>query len=53
MRGRDGHGLREQARLGLTRAQLRVFQLALGPRSPSEDAARWRLGLGPAPAWAD
>ena len=52
VRGRGGHGARERARLGLTRAQLRVFQLALGPRSPSEDAARWRLGLGPAPDWA-
>ena len=52
VRGRGGHGARERARLGITRTQLRMFQLALGPRSPSEDAARWRLGLAPAPAWA-
>jgi hypothetical protein len=24
----------------------------LGSHSPSEEAARWRLGLGPAPPWA-
>jgi uncharacterized protein (DUF2236 family) len=39
-------------RLPVTRAQLRGLQVVLGPRSPSEEAARWRLGLGPAPAWA-
>jgi uncharacterized protein (DUF2236 family) len=38
-------------RLPATRAQLRGLQVVLGPRSPSEEAARWRLGLGPAPAW--
>jgi uncharacterized protein (DUF2236 family) len=38
-------------RLPVTRAQLRALQVVLGPRSPSEEAARWRLGLGPAPAW--
>ncbi|MEO6880241.1 MAG: oxygenase MpaB family protein [Mycobacteriaceae bacterium] len=52
VRGRGGYGVRERARLGVTRAQLRLFQLAIGPRSPSEDAARWRLGLGAAPSWA-
>ena len=36
-----------------TRLQLRGLRLALGSYSPSEQAARWRLGLGPAPAWAD
>jgi uncharacterized protein (DUF2236 family) len=40
-------------RLPAARAQLRALQLALGPFSPSEEAARWRLGRGPAPAWAD
>jgi uncharacterized protein (DUF2236 family) len=40
-------------RLPATRAQLRGLQLALGRRSPSEQAARWRLGLGPAPDWAE
>ncbi|GAB2909874.1 hypothetical protein GCM10027047_05080 [Rhodococcus aerolatus] len=54
VRGRGGHGVRERARLGVTRAQLRVFQLALGAStSPSERAARWRVGTGPAPAWLD
>jgi uncharacterized protein (DUF2236 family) len=47
--GRTGRG---QVRLPATRAQLRVLRLALGARSPSEAAARWRLGLGPAPDWA-
>nr|WP_239522426.1 oxygenase MpaB family protein [Geodermatophilus sabuli] len=32
--------------------QLRAARQVLGPYSPSEEAARWRLGLGPAPAWA-
>jgi hypothetical protein len=40
-------------RLRAARAQLRALQLALGPFSPSEEAARWRLGMGPAPSWAD
>lgn len=39
-------------RLPVSRAQLRTLRLALGSYSPSEEAARWRLGLGPAPAWA-
>ena len=30
----------------------RMLQLALGPYSPSEQTARWRLGLGPPPEWA-
>jgi uncharacterized protein (DUF2236 family) len=40
------------ARLTATRLQLRALEAVLGPYSPSEEAARWRLGLGPAPAWA-
>jgi uncharacterized protein (DUF2236 family) len=40
-------------RLPATRAQLRGLQVALGARSPSEEAARWRLGMGPAPRWAE
>ena len=40
-------------RLPATRAQLRALQVAVGGRSPSEQAARWRLGLGPAPVWAE
>jgi uncharacterized protein (DUF2236 family) len=39
-------------RLPVTRTQLRALQVVLGPRSPSEEAARWRLGLTPAPDWA-
>ena len=47
--GRRPNGV---VRLPVTSAQLRALQLALGPQSPSEAAARWRLGLGPAPDWA-
>jgi uncharacterized protein (DUF2236 family) len=50
--GRSAAGLAERGQLTVTRLQLRGLQQALGPRSPSEDAARWRLGLGPAPSWA-
>jgi hypothetical protein len=50
--GRSVAGLAERGQLAVTRLELRGLQLALGPRSPSEDAARWRLGLGPAPSWA-
>ncbi|MCV2489907.1 DUF2236 domain-containing protein [Geodermatophilus sp. YIM 151500] len=46
-----GRGAGGAVRVALTRAQLRGLQLALGPYSPSEQSARWRLGLGPAPAW--
>jgi uncharacterized protein (DUF2236 family) len=49
--GVPGRG-RGVVRLPVTRAQLRGLQLVLGPRSPSEEAARWRLGLGAAPAWS-
>jgi uncharacterized protein (DUF2236 family) len=48
--GTPGRG-RGVVRLPATRAQLRGLQSVLGPRSPSEEAARWRLGLGPSPAW--
>jgi uncharacterized protein (DUF2236 family) len=50
--GRARRGARERARLRLTALQLRGLQLALGPYSPSEQAARYRIGTGPAPAWA-
>ena len=50
--GVPGRGRGGAAQLAVTRAQLRGLQLALGSYSPSEEAARWRLGLGPAPAWA-
>ncbi|NHC13232.1 DUF2236 domain-containing protein [Motilibacter sp. E257] len=50
--GRAARGVREQVRLRRTRWQLRALQLALGPYSPSEEAARYRLGHAPAPAWA-
>ena len=49
--GRDVRGPRQRAVLARTRWQLRGLQLALGPYSPSEDAARYRLGLAPAPPW--
>jgi hypothetical protein len=48
-----GRSTRGPVRLPVARGQLRALQLALGPFSPSEEAARWRLGLGPAPSWAD
>ncbi len=46
-----GRGRGGRARLALTRAQLRGLQLALGPYSPSEQAALWRLRTGPRPPW--
>ena len=46
-----GRGRGGRARLALTRAQLRGLQLALGAQSPSEEAARWRLGTGRRPSW--
>ncbi|MCA0143945.1 oxygenase MpaB family protein [Blastococcus sp. LR1] len=49
--GVPGRGSGGTAQLAVTRAQLRALGLALGPFSPSEEAARWRLGMGPAPAW--
>jgi len=49
--GRDARSPGAHAQLRLTRLQLRGLRLALGSHSPSEQAARWRLGLGPAPSW--
>jgi uncharacterized protein (DUF2236 family) len=49
--GRGRRGARERAQLQWTRVQLRALQLALGPYSPSEQAARYRLGTAPAPSW--
>jgi hypothetical protein len=49
--GRTGRGLPQRGQLAVTRLQLRAMALALGGSSPSEQAARWRLGLGPAPEW--
>ncbi len=49
--GRGRRGPRQRAQLAATRLQLRALQLALGPFSPSEEAARYRLGTGPQPAW--
>ncbi|WP_198597917.1 oxygenase MpaB family protein [Blastococcus atacamensis] len=51
--GRSGNALADRGQLAVTRLQLRAMSLALGPSSPSERAARWRLGTGPAPEWAD
>jgi uncharacterized protein (DUF2236 family) len=50
--GVPGRGRGGAAQLAVTRVQLRALRLALGSHSPSEEAARWRLGMGPAPAWA-
>ena len=49
--GRARRGPRERAQLAVTTAQLRGLQLALGPYSPSETAARYRIGIGAAPPW--
>ena len=49
--GVPGRGRGGRAQLAVTRAQLRALGLALGPFSRSEEAARWRLGMGPSPAW--
>ena len=46
-----GAGSPDRGQLAVTRLQLRAMALALGGSSPSEQAARWRLGLGPAPEW--
>ena len=50
--GRGRRTALDVAQVHATRLQLRALQLALGPRSPSEEAARFRLGTSPAPAWA-
>ncbi|WP_432495388.1 oxygenase MpaB family protein [Kineococcus auxinigenes] len=49
--GRAVRGPRERARLAAARAQLRGARALLGPHSPSAEAARHRLGMGPPPAW--
>ncbi len=51
--GRDRRDLLARTRLQAARLQLRGLQTALGTTSPSEEAARWRLGSGPRPAWAN
>jgi uncharacterized protein (DUF2236 family) len=51
--GRSARGLRDRAQLRSTRLQILGLHLALGSHSPSEEAARFRLGRGPAPRWAD
>ena len=50
--GRSARALPDRGQLVVTRLQLRAMNLALGGSSPSEQAARWRLGPGPAPDWA-
>ena len=50
--GRGSRSPLDRAQLLVTEAQLRALGVALGSHSPSEEAARWRLRTGPAPAWA-
>jgi uncharacterized protein (DUF2236 family) len=50
--GRGGTGAGTRVQLAVTRTQLRTLRGLLGPAGPSEEAARWRLGTGPAPSWA-
>jgi len=52
VRGRGDHTARDRAELALIRTQLRGLRLVLGAYSPSEEAARHRLGSGPAPSWS-
>ncbi len=47
-----GRGAGRGVVLGAVRAELKGLHLLLGSYSPSEEAARYRLGVGPAPAWA-
>lgn len=49
--GRADRSLAARARLRGARLELRALQLALGPFSPSEHAARYRIGVAPAPEW--
>lgn len=49
--GRAARGPGQRLRLAGTRLQLRGFRRVLGGHSPSEEAARYRMGLGPAPEW--
>ena len=49
--GRGDRSARARGQLRLTRTQLRGLRLVLGAHSPSEEAARYRLGTGPAPSW--
>ena len=53
--GRDGAATSAVHRLELraARLSLRGLQLSLGPHSPSEQAARYRLGWDPRPGWLD
>jgi uncharacterized protein (DUF2236 family) len=51
--GRSARGAAEVGQLAVSRWELRALGVALGSQSPSEEAARWRLGLGPAPSWAN
>ena len=51
--GVPGRGQGGRWQLRLTRLQLQALRVALGSHSPSEEAARYRLGLGPAPSWME
>ena len=47
--GRRGSG--RSLELQAVRLELQALHLALGSRSPSEEAARYRVGLSPKPEW--
>jgi uncharacterized protein (DUF2236 family) len=51
--GRAERSLAARARLQRIRWELRALRLALGEHGPSEEAARYRLGLAPRPDWLD
>ncbi|GAB3471149.1 hypothetical protein GCM10027519_45820 [Kineococcus endophyticus] len=50
-RGRSSTSARLRRELAAARVSLKALRLALGPHSPSERAARYRLGRGPRPEW--
>ena len=49
--GRGGRGVARGPVLAGVGAELTALRVLLGTRSPSEEAARFRLALGPAPRW--
>jgi uncharacterized protein (DUF2236 family) len=49
--GRGRWGRRDRAQIAVTKVQLATLRRVLGPYGPSEEAARYRVGTGPAPSW--
>lgn len=54
VRGRGHYSAADRARLQLTKTLLRGLLASLGQSySPSEEAARWRIGVGTRPFWME